>query len=109
MGQALLDFNKGIVEDAKQIDLQAQWLQTRQWIEDELGDLQTKLHGWESDAKSLSQEQVWNLLKELETRYATLLTKTKAWIQQLEEHPELTQKIATIHKTIAKIKQVTNK
>lgn len=58
MGQALLDFNKTIIEDAKQIDLQAQWIQTRQWIEDELGDLQTKLHRWESDAKSLSQEQV---------------------------------------------------
>lgn len=109
MGQALLDFNKTIIEDAKQIDLQAQWLQSKQWIEEELTDLQTKLQGREHEAKSLSQDQVGSVLKEIETRYATLLTKTKTRLQQIEEHPEIAQKIATVHKTIAKIKQVANK
>lgn len=109
MGKALFDFNKTIVEDAKQIDIQAQRLQTKQWFEKELNDLQQKISTWESTAKSLSKEQIAGFLTELENRYNALVAKSKAWLQQVEENPEILEKITTVQKTIAKIKQTAAK
>lgn len=109
MGKALFDFNKTIVEDAQQIDLQAQRLQVKQWFEKELSDLQQKIVAWEENAKDLTKEQIAGFLTELEDRYNELVTKSKAWLQQVEENPEITEKIATVHKTIMKIKKIAGK
>lgn len=105
VGQALYDFNKTVIDDAKEIDLQQQWVQAKQWFDQETADLQTKVQGREIDLKNLSQEQIQTAIKEMEARYQVLLWKSKTRVKQLQETPEIADKIAAVQKAIAHIKQ----
>jgi hypothetical protein len=107
MWKALFDFNKTIVEDAKQIDLQVQWMEVKQWFESELTELQSQITTWDTDIKNISHEQLLTFVKDMEARYSTLITKSKTWTKQIEEHPTLKEKLLLLQQAWDKIKKMT--